>query len=118
MTTSRLNAANDWTLGSGRANYITGSPEIRQNLSTRIKFFADDWFADASGIDYFNILGNKNNEQTLLREIDRVATATSGVRTVNDITVNVDRSTRHATITIDYTDIFDETFQNEIGIGI
>ena len=117
MSVSRITNDGDWTFGQGLQNYATGSEEVAQNVKTRIKSFKNDWFLDTDfGIDWFNILGNKSNEETIIRELDRVVTNTDGVRTIRNIELSLDRQTRLASVIIEYSDVFDQSFELQIGI--
>jgi len=119
MTTSQLDINGDWTFGQGLANYIRQSREVRQNLVTRIKSFQNDWFLDSkANIDWFNILGNKNNEEIIIRDIERVTSETTGVKTVDSIEVAVNRETRSAFIQLRYTDIYDPSFLRDLGLEV
>ena len=116
MTVSALDSNGDWTFGNGRANYLVTSQRVRQNVKTRILSFRNDWLYDTEAeIDWFNILGNRSNEQTILREVERVALATDGVKTIEQLSVVVDRANRQAEIVLSYTDIYDESFTESIG---
>lgn len=118
MSVARLDDTGDWTLGLGVGGYATRTDEISQNVVTRIRSFANDWFLDVGAeIDWFNILGNKNNEETILREVERVARATDGVLRVRNVSVvKFDSADRTVQIRIDYVDIYDQEVQREVGI--
>jgi hypothetical protein len=116
MRVSRLDKNGDWTFGNGRASYATGSEAIRQNVITRIKSFKNDWFLDiSSNIDWFNILGNRNNKKIIESEVRRVTLETEGVLTFDKMEI-VENSKRNAIITIEFTTIFDKEIKAEIGI--
>ena len=117
MKTSRLDTDGDWTFGKGKANYSTNSEAIRQNVKTRILSFANDWFLDiTANIDWFNILGNRNNEKTIKNEVTRVVLATEGVLTLDKYELEV--TDREAIIKIKYTDIFDENVPALVSVPI
>jgi len=116
MSVRKLDSGGDWTFGQGRANYLTKSDEIAQNVQTRIRSFKNNWFLDTdANIDWFAILGNYNNEQTIRREVERVTLETFGVKSIENIDI-VTNDSRKATINLAYTDIFNESFLSEIGI--
>jgi len=47
-----ITGAGDWTFGKGKADYVSSSKEIRQNVVTRLRSFKNDWFLDiGDGID-------------------------------------------------------------------
>lgn len=107
MRVSRLDNLKDWTFGKGLANYAVDSEAIRQNVQTRLQSFANDWFLDiTANIDWLNILGSKNNEQTIESEVTRVVLATEGVLSLDKYELSVNE--RESTITIKFTDIFGE----------
>lgn len=117
MRVSRLDKNKDWTFGKGRANYAITSEAIRQSVQTRLLSFANDWFLDTTAnIDWLNILGNRNNEQTIKSEVTRVVLATEGILTLNKYELIV--TSREATITIEFTDIFDENVPALVSVPI
>jgi hypothetical protein len=61
MRVRALDQAGDWLFGKGQQDYLVGLPAIEQNIQTRILFVLNDcFFAMAQGIDWFNLLGGKN----------------------------------------------------------
>jgi len=96
MRVRALDTNGDWTFGNGEANYIKGNDAILQNVSTRLKSFKNDWFLDLNAnIDWFTILGTKNNKQQILDEVNRVVLETFGVTKINSINIStVDRNAR------------------------
>jgi hypothetical protein len=60
MSTRALDSNGDWTFGSGINNYLTGNAEVAQNIKTRLQCFLGDCFFDTGmGVDWFNLLGSK-----------------------------------------------------------
>jgi hypothetical protein len=115
MKVSRL-VNDDWTFGKGLANYTRDSSAIKQNVVTRLRSFANDWFLDTSAnIDWFNILGVKNNQNVVESEIRRVVLATEGILTIDRFEV-LEIKDRNLTIGIEYTTIFDDKIKTVIGI--
>lgn len=116
--TRGLDADGDWTFGKGFANYKRKDDEIAQNVQTRIKSFKNDWFLDTeANIDWFSILGNKNNEETIKLEVTRVTKATNGVLRVNSVDIiEVDPINRKASIVIDFDTINNTNLKKQIGI--
>jgi len=54
MRVSKITADGDWSFGKGRANYVTNTDAVRQNVVTRIRSFTNDWYADINhGIFHF-----------------------------------------------------------------
>lgn len=51
----------DWLFGKGKNDYKQRNDAIAQDIQTRLQSFLGDCFFDtASGIDWFNLLGSKN----------------------------------------------------------
>lgn len=102
MTVRKLDASGDWTFGNNRNDIIDGDDKIAQNVVTRLKSFKNDWFLDIdANIDWLNILGSRNNEKTITREIFRVAQETDGVWKVPNVEVITDPE-RKAAITVTF----------------
>lgn len=109
MKVAGLDSSGDWQFGRGLATYKTKKSAIVQNVSTRIKSFANDWFLDMGAeIDWIGLTGRRNSEDAIISEIQRVVLETDGVTTLDVITVDLDRSTRHARIELAYSTIFDD----------
>jgi hypothetical protein len=62
MTRSRsVDDDNDWNFGKGRNDYVRNIRAVEQNIRTRLNsFLGDCFFSTGSGLDWFNLLGNKN----------------------------------------------------------
>lgn len=61
MRVRALTVLGDWTYGAGLNNYLTARNAVAQAIGTRLKsFLGDCFFATNAGIDWFNLLGNKN----------------------------------------------------------
>lgn len=107
MRVAGLTAAGDWQFGKGKASYLTRSDAIAQNVVTRLRSFTEDWFLDISdGLPWFDLMGNKQTEQRILREVERVVLSTFGVRTITLLRVDGIDTNRDASIRLTYTDIF------------
>ena len=56
-----LTPTGDWTFGAGINNYSTGNAEVAEDIQTRLlEFIGDCFFNTGGGIDWFNLLGAKN----------------------------------------------------------
>lgn len=61
MIVRALDNVGDWTFGSGRNNYKSGIDAVAQNVQTRLSsFLGDCFFALSAGIDWFDLLGSKD----------------------------------------------------------
>jgi hypothetical protein len=108
MSVARLDSNADWTFGLQKQGYITGTDEVAQNIKTRIKSFAFDWFLDVEAeIDWWSILSSLNNRNTILQEVERVTSNTEGVASVNDIKI-ISKRARDVTISIDVVTIYND----------
>lgn len=56
-----LDSNGDWIFGIGKSAYKSGNAAVAQNIQTRLSSFLGDCFFDATaGIDWFNLLGGKD----------------------------------------------------------
>ena len=109
MSVSKLDSDGDWTFGQGLAGYISGTDEIKQSVATRLQSFKNDWFmATEAYIDWFNLLSNRNTEETTRAQITKTVLDTTGVNTLNELNFTIDRENRTAVIQLTYTDIYGE----------
>ena len=115
MIVSGLTVGGDWRFGKGRAVYLRKSDAIHQNVVTRLRSFDNDWFLDISqGLPWIDMLGTRDQEKRILREIEAVVLATEGVKRIDRLRlVSVDRD-RGAKIELVATDIFDEQFTETV----
>lgn len=116
MKIRRLNKNGDWTFGRGISNYADSDEAILLNCKTRLMSFKNDWFLDQNqNIDWFTILGQKNNEQTIINEVERVCLNSEGIVKVVSIEV-VKSDNRSANIEIVVNTIFSEL--QKLGVEI
>lgn len=116
MSVRALDSNGDWTFGRGKAQLLTRSDEVAQNVVTRIKSFKDDWYLDIEAeIDWFTILGIKGNEEIIVNEISRVVLATTNVKSLVSVEI-LSNIGRNATIEIKYIDIWDNETLKEIAL--
>ena len=116
MKFRRLNSNGDWHFGRGVSNYADSDEAILLNCKTRLLSFKQDWFLDQNqNIDWFTILGQKNNEETILNEVERVCLNSEGI--VNVVSIDIVKSTnRSASIEIVVNTIFSEALK--LGVKI
>lgn len=101
MIVRALDEVGDWSFGKGRNNYLSNNKAIVQNISTRLKMFLGDcFFALNQGIDWFNLLGSKN-QVALELAVRSVILNTEGVTTLIDVQIELDHTTRR--IRMQYT---------------
>jgi len=116
MRVRGLTSTGDWRFGKGKADYLRRSAAIRQNVVTRLKSFTNDWFADVTaGLPWFELLGNRDTEQRILRNVEQTVLRTEGVATIERLEL-VKITDRDATIEIDVTDIFGQPFSETVSV--
>lgn len=109
MIVSALDKHDDWTLGRGRNNYITGGAAIAQKVKCRVRSFKNDNPLNMDdNIDWIYLLSEKNTEQETLREIERVVLATDGVMRIIDLSMTVNKKTRNQVVELRIETVFDE----------
>jgi hypothetical protein len=120
ITVRKLDNNKDWTFGQGLANYQDKDNAIAQNVSTRLKSFMFDWFLDQqANIDWFNILGQKNNKQVILNVVKTTVLNTDGVISVSDILIldGTDTQSRMLQIQVNFTTIYNTFLEEEVTIN-
>jgi len=109
MIVSALDKNDDWGFGRGRANYITGGAAIAQKAKCRVRSFKNDNPLNMDdNIDWIYLLSEKNTEQEVLREIERVTLATDGVMRIIELSLEVNKSDRSQKIELSIETVFDE----------
>lgn len=107
MIVSGLTKDGDWRFGASRANYLSGSDAIAQNVATRLQSFRRDWFLDADAcIDWTRLLSERGTQRKIKLEIERVTAETEGVVRVTLVDAFVRPSKRQGTYTVKYVDVF------------
>lgn len=108
MIVSALDKNDDWGFGRGRANYITGGAAIAQKVKCRVRSFKNDNLLNMDdNIDWLYLLSEKNTEQEILREIERVTLATDGVMRIIQLSMLVNKKTREQHIEMSIETVFD-----------
>ncbi len=90
MRVRAIDGNHDFTFGKGRNNYMQANSAVVQNINTRLSSFLGDCFFDlGAGIDWFNLLGAK--DQTALNlAISAVILNTVDVTGIQQIAINLD----------------------------
>lgn len=94
MRVRALDTSNDWEFGKGQNDYKTQRAAVAQNLQTRISsFFGDCFFDTNAGIDWYNLLGGK--DQLALRlAVTAVILNTENVASILSFSANYNSRTR------------------------
>lgn len=101
MSDLAVDTDDDLLLVEGRAQLVTGAAATRQAWITHLTLFLGECFRDRSlGIDYQNLILDKNVSNTVLRAIfARASRETPGVKEVTDLRFSLDARTRVLTVT-------------------
>lgn len=119
MKVQALTADDDWQLGKGQAAYISGSAAVAQNVKTRVREFAADWFANVeTGIDWMAYLSTRiDAEEKIKAAVRQTVLNTDGVISLDRLEIISSRRYRTSTIFITYTDVYSETVEQELGVN-
>lgn len=92
MIVRALDSLNDWTFGQGRNNYKIDIKALEQNIQTRLSSFLNDCFFDVqAGIDWFNLLGGKN-QLALNLAVSATILNTPYVLSLTQLSINLSRT--------------------------
>lgn len=112
MIVRSLDVNHDWTFGKGKNNYLVNNDAIVQLINTNLNsYLGDCFFALDEGVDWFNLLGSKN-QAALELAVRAVILNTEGVTAIIDVSINFGETTRQITMT--YTV---ETVYTRINVG-
>lgn len=89
MIVRGLDENNDWTYGKGKNDYLKNNDAVAQSIKTRLQsFLGDCFFAVTSGIDWFNLLGSKN-QRALTLAVSTTVLNTKDVTAMTNLTVDL-----------------------------
>lgn len=114
MRVRALDENNDWTFGKGQNDYKTARAAVAQNIKTRLQsFLGDCFFSISSGIDWFNLLGTKN-QLALNLAVSATVLNTTGVLNIVSSSMRLDTD-RRLSFTFSVNTIFGEVFVTSTG---
>jgi hypothetical protein len=100
MIVRAIDGTGDWEFGQSLNDYLTAQNAVSQSIATRLRSFLGDCFFDqGSGINWFGLLGGKD-QLSLNLAVSAVILNTENVLSLNQLSINV--STERA-VTISYT---------------
>lgn len=86
MIVRSLTVDGDWSFGKGKNSYLRNNEALMMNIRTRLLSFLGDCFFDTeAGIDWWNLLGEKDMK-SILASVQRIVLRSSQVRKI----VNLD----------------------------
>ena len=116
MKVRSLDANKDWNLGRGMSDYFEDLNAIKQNIQTRIKSFYQNCFFDTlSGIDWFNLLGQRNNVLAIELAVSKMILETTGITQINSLNVSVNEQ-REVTLTYSVNTIYGTIDSTSVGV--
>lgn len=117
MKIRALDTNGDWTFGVGLQNYLINQNAVALDIKTRLYAFLGDCFFDtAAGIDWFNLLGSKN-EAALVFSVRGVILETPGVSAILSLTSFVDEQ-RNITIFAQVSTTFGDVASVDISFPV
>ena len=112
MIVRALDSDGDWTYGKGKNNYLTDLNAVVQNINSRVKSFLGDCFFDlGAGIDWFHLIGSKN-QTTLNLSIAAVILNTEDVTGILLLNVDLDHETRSFSVSYKVQTSYSTTITN------
>jgi hypothetical protein len=109
----------DWLFGQGLSNYTTLNNAIALNIQTALNTFLNDafWYTNF-GIDWINLLGNKNTESAILAQTRNIIANCYGVININSVAYSLDNATRRLTLTYNISTIYTTSVSSATTISI
>jgi hypothetical protein len=99
MRVRALDDDHDWLFGQSGNDYLQGNAAIAQNINTRLNSFLGNCYFDlTAGIDWFNLLGGKDQLPITLA-ISTTILNTDGVTGLVQLSSDLDSITRNLTVT-------------------
>ena len=96
----------DWLFGKGKNDYKRNNDAVAQNIQTRLQsFLGDCFFAIDQGIDWFNLLGAKN-ELALTLAVSSIILNTEDVVSIDKLNVDINPNNRNATMQYTVTTVY------------
>ena len=104
MRFRNVDASGDGVFGKGRNSYLRGNEALMMNIKTRLLSFLNDCFFDTeAGIDWWNLLGGKD-EKSLLASIQRVVLRSSQVKRIVDMQSRLNNRKFAITLSVEFAD--------------
>ncbi len=115
MIIREIDTAGDWLFGKGRNDYLSGNDAVAQDIACRLRSFLGDCFFDINaGVDWFNLLGSKN-ELGLVLAIKAVICNTPYVSRLVDLTTSLSPE-RNLTLSYSVFTVFPGRIKRTLGV--
>lgn len=110
-----IDANGDWLFGKGGQDYVSGNLAVAQLIQSNILMFLNDcFFAMDQGIDWFNLLGNKNQTAISLA-VNAAIINTTNVTSLVQSSINLARTARSLSIAYQVTTVYTGTSAPMVG---
>lgn len=118
MKIRALDQDGDWSFGAGLQSYLNDEDAIAQDLRTALKVFLGEiFFALDFGVDWWNLLGSRDNaEQNIVLQCRQMISSRDGVTRINEVQAVLDRDTRGLAVTFNVDTEFTRNLLGEVAI--
>lgn len=114
MRVRSLDALHDWNFGKGKNDYKRDQDAVAQNIDTRLlSFFGDCFFNVSAGIDWWNLLGAKN-QLSINLAVSRMILNTAYVTGIVQLSIELNVRTRNLHIVYEVETSFGRTASEAI----
>lgn len=104
MRFRNLDINGDWVFGKGRNSFVTANQALMLNIKTRLLEFLGDCFWDTEkGIDWWNLLGEKNIKK-VLADVQRTILRSYRVKSLENISYRLTDRALSITLTVTFID--------------
>ena len=111
-----LDSSGDWQFGAGRQSYFADEDAINADIATALRtFLGECFFALDAGVDWWNLLGSKD-EQGILLQCRSVISQREGVARINSVTASLSRS-RVFSVTYNVDTIYSQSIVNTVTVS-
>lgn len=99
-------------------NDILATDSIEQGIYIRLRWWFNEWkFGPGYGVKYFeNVFVKNPNRQIIISEITNQILSVDGVKSVDDVVIEIDSAERTAVIKYKVTTESQERFEKEVSI--
>ena len=118
-TVNIVSGSGDWLFGQGLSNYATQNQAIALNIQTALNTFLDDafWYTNF-GIDWINLLGNKNTEAAIVAQTRNIIANCYGVISINSVNAYLNNASRTLTLNYNINTIYSTSVSSATSISI
>lgn len=117
MRIRAIDSNHDWTFGKGKQNYRTDSEEIAQDVQTKLLEFLNDCFFNLdAGVDWINLMRQKNKQNQIALSCRAVMLKAEGVVRVNQVSVSYSSASRGLVISYNIDTIFTRNLNQTVEV--